>query len=472
LPYTNEDINTITGPDAATISAGSIDAAELIDEAGEFVGEIPEEHLLRDSKALETLNIERLVEGLRGDKRVGKRERSLKTLLLQWIAKYRNKRRYLERPERIKQKPSWFEDALALFPETEISTEMKMSIRRYQQDLDNYKKMRMAERGIEEAEVEYGAPPDFDEVPAVNFEGETDMQNFDIKSMQQSIRRMERVEPKDDIAEIREIAQPAEPPAGDQYVMTAPQPAQPAQQPAGMGNIASILFRGAGAAPSQGKGLSSIIYSGAKTARNGKRKKTPVDRTEPVGAKKKAKKKAKKAKKSTRKVGMVQPVRSPGGLEVPRIGRTVSGIPLPGKLALPRIKTSIMPPIKMQGAVGGAGLANTKTLIQQARRQSKVTFGNLNVRPQSSVALISRSMGDVQGGFSESQIINAAVGSIRPPAMSRKQMQSFRVQPGELAPPDIQPMEFDFRIGRKKRRPMQPVEQPDYDDLLDGYGDE
>jgi len=51
-------------------------------------------------------------------------------------------------------------------------------------------------------------------------------------------------------------------------------------------------------------------------------------------------------------------------------------------------------------------------------------------------------------------------------------MQSFRVQPGELAPPDIQPMEFDFRIGRKKRRPMQPVEQPDYDDLLDGYGDE
>jgi len=101
-----------------------------------------------------------------------------------------------------------------------------------------------------------------------------------------------------------------------------------------------------------------------------------------------------------------------------------------------------------------------------------VTFGNLNVRPQSSVALISRSMGDVQGGFSESQIINATVGSIRPPAMSRKQMQSFRVQPGELAPPDIQPMEFDFRIGRKKRRPMQPVEQPDYDDLLDGYGDE
>jgi hypothetical protein len=444
----------------------------LIDEAGEFVGEIPEEHLLRDSKALETLNIERLVEGLRGDKRVGKRERSLKTLLLQWIAKYRNKRRYLERPERIKQKPSWFEDALALFSETEISTEMKTSIRRYQQDLDNYKKMRMAERGIEEAEVEYGAPPDFDEVPAVNFEGEDDMQNFDFKSMQQSIRRMERVEPKDDIAEIREIVQPAEPPAGDQYVMTAPQPAQPAQQPTGMGNIASILFRGAGAAPSQGKGLSSIIYSGAKTARNGKRKKTPVDRTEPVGVKKKAKKKAKKAKKSTRKVGMVQPVRSPGGLEVPRIGRTVSGIPLPGKLALPRIKTSTMPPIKMQGAVGGAGLANTKTLIQQARRQSKVTFGNLNVRPQSSVALISRSMGDVQGGFSESQMINAAVGSIRPPAMSRKQMQSFRVQPGELAPPDIQPMEFDFRIGRKKRRPMQPVEQPDYDALLDGYGDE
>ncbi len=444
----------------------------MIDEAGEFVGEIPEEHLLRDSKALETLNIERLVEGLRGDKRVGKRERSLKTLLLQWIAKYRNKRRYLERPERIKQKPSWFEDALALFSETEISTEMKTSIRRYQQDLDNYKKMRMAERGIEEAEVEYGAPPDFDEVPAVNFEGEDDMQNFDFKSMQQSIRRMERVEPKDDIAEIREIVQPAEPPAGDQYVMTAPQPAQPAQQPTGMGNIASILFRGAGAAPSQGKGLSSIIYSGAKTARNGKRKKTPVDRTEPVGVKKKAKKKAKKAKKSTRKVGMVQPVRSPGGLEVPRIGRTVSGIPLPGKLALPRIKTSTMPPIKMQGAVGGAGLANTKTLIQQARRQSKVTFGNLNVRPQSSVALISRSMGDVQGGFSESQMINAAVGSIRPPAMSRKQMQSFRVQPGELAPPDIQPMEFDFRIGRKKRRPMQPVEQPDYDALLDGYGDE
>lgn len=472
MPYTNEDINTITGPDAATISAGSIDAAELIDEAGEFVGEIPEEHLLRDSKALETLNIERLVEGLRGDKRVGKRERSLKTLLLQWIAKYRNKRRYLERPERIKQKPSWFEDALALFSETEISTEMKMSIRRYQQDLDNYKKMRMAERGIEEAEVEYGAPPDFDEVPAVNFEGEDDMQNFDIKSMQQSIRRMERVEPKDDIAEIREIVQPAEPPAGDQYVMTAPQPAQSAQQPTGMGNIASILFRGAGAAPSQGKGLSSIIYSGAKTARNGKRKKTPVDRTEPVGAKKKAKKKAKKAKKTTAKIGMVQPVRSPGGLEVPRIGRTVSGIPLPGKLALPRIKISTMPPIKMQGAVGGAGLANTKTLIQQARRQSKVTFGNLNVRPQSSVALISRSMGDVQGGFSESQMINAAVGSIRPPAMSRKQMQSFRVQPGELAPPDIQPMEFDFRIGRKKRRPMQPVEQPDYDDLLDGYGDE
>ena len=49
MPYTNEDINTITRPDAATISAGSIDAAELIDEAGEFVGEIPEEHLLRDS---------------------------------------------------------------------------------------------------------------------------------------------------------------------------------------------------------------------------------------------------------------------------------------------------------------------------------------------------------------------------------------------------------------------------------------
>ena len=472
MPYTNEDINTITGPDAATISAGSIDAAELIDEAGEFVGEIPEEQLLRDSKALETLNIERLVEGLRGDKRIGKRERALKMLLLQWIAKYRNKRRYLERPERIKQKPSWFEDALALFSETEISTEMKNSIRRYQQDLDNYKKMRMAERGIEEAEVEYGAPPDFDEVPAVNFEGETDMQNFDIKSMQQSIHRAAQAELKDDIAEIREIARPAEAPTGDQYVMTAPQPAQPAQQPTGMGNIASILFRGAGAAPSQGKGLSSIIYSGTKTARKGKRKKTPVDRTEPVETKKKAKKKAKKAKKTTAKIGMVQPVRSPGGLEVPRIGRTVSGIPLPGKLALPRIKTSTMPPIKMQGAVGGAGLANTKTLIQQARRQSKVTFGNLNVRPQSSIAMVSRSMGDIQGGFHESQIITTAISGIRPPSTSRKQLQSFRVQPGELAPPDIQPMEFDFRIGRKKRRAMQPVEQPDYDDLLDGYGDE
>ena len=470
MPYTDEDINTITGTNAATIGAGSMDAARLIDDAGEFVGEIPEEHLLRDSKALKTLNIERLVEGLRGDKRVGKRERALKMLLLQWIAKYRNKRRYLERPERIKQKPSWFEDALSLFSETEISTEMKTNIRRYQQDLDSYKKMRMAERGIEEAEVEYGAPPDFDDVPVVNFEGEQDIQNFDIQSMQQSIRHLERIEPRDDITEIGEIAQPVpQPGTGNRYTVTTPQP-QPQRQ-AGTGNIAAILFQGAGPSHPGGKGLSSIIYGGGNTARRGKRKKTPVDRAEPVRTKKKAKT-VKKAKKSSRTVGVLSPIKKPRGLEVPRVGRTALGFNLPGKLTLPQMKTSPLPPMQRHGGMGGSSLEDTKSLIQQARRQSKTTFGNLTVQPQSSIAMITQSMSDVQNGFHESRIITTAIGSIRPPAASRKQLQSFRVQPGELAPPDIQPMEFDFRIGRKKRRAMQPVEQPDYDDLLTGYGDE
>ncbi|MDD4052819.1 MAG: hypothetical protein PHR28_13095 [candidate division Zixibacteria bacterium] len=460
MQYSKQDIDAMRDRDTATIEAGSFDAATIVDDAGEFVGEIPEEQMLRDSKALESLNIDRLVEGLRGDRRVGKRERSLKMLMLQWIAKYRNKRRYLERPERIKQKPSWFEDALALFPENELSTEMKTSIRRYQQELDSYKKMQMAERGIEEATVEYGAPPDYDDVPNIGFDGEQDIQNFDIRAAQQSIRRSAQMEPKDDMAEIREIAPPADPspyPSASSHPATvAPQqPQQPPRQ-AGVGNLATILYRGAGPRTQQHGGIQSIIYSGAPAARNSTPTRNPVDR-KPA----KKRKNGGKARK-TAPVPAVPTIRVPGGIAIPRLGRPLTAMHRPRALAMPSIRST--PPLPTIPVAGNAGIATTKSAIDQVRRQSKMSMGSLNVS-QSSVGLIGQAMGDIRTGFRETAMITTSLGKPHRPNQGLGNPASFRMQPGELAPPDIQPMEFDFRIGRKKRTRSKPADPTDYDDL-------
>jgi len=43
LQYSKQDIDAMRDRDTATIEAGSFDAATIVDDAGEFVGEIPEE---------------------------------------------------------------------------------------------------------------------------------------------------------------------------------------------------------------------------------------------------------------------------------------------------------------------------------------------------------------------------------------------------------------------------------------------
>jgi hypothetical protein len=61
-----------------------------------------------------------------------KRKRDLKKLLLQYIAKYMtNPYKYVAHPKQIKNLPAWFEDALVLFDDKEMSPDMKKNVRTF-----------------------------------------------------------------------------------------------------------------------------------------------------------------------------------------------------------------------------------------------------------------------------------------------------------------------------------------------------
>jgi hypothetical protein len=74
-----------------------------------------------------------------------RKKKILKKLFLQYIRKYiSNPKKYIDHPKQIRNLPSWFDDAIALFNEAEISREQKRAIRDFFYGLIQYRDTKVA----------------------------------------------------------------------------------------------------------------------------------------------------------------------------------------------------------------------------------------------------------------------------------------------------------------------------------------
>jgi len=73
------------------------------------------------------------------------REKQLKKLFIQYVRKYiSNPQKYLQYPKQIKNLPSWFDEALVLFKEVELSRSQKRMLREYFYGLIKYRDDKLA----------------------------------------------------------------------------------------------------------------------------------------------------------------------------------------------------------------------------------------------------------------------------------------------------------------------------------------
>jgi hypothetical protein len=107
------------------------------------------------SKAMETAS--KKIKPLSVDMR---RKLKLKQLFLQYVRKYiTNPKKYKDHPKQIRNLPSWFDDAIALFNESEISREQKKLLREYFYGLVRYRDNSLLESKYSgEGETGYTGP--------------------------------------------------------------------------------------------------------------------------------------------------------------------------------------------------------------------------------------------------------------------------------------------------------------------------
>jgi hypothetical protein len=111
---------------------------------------------------LKKIDVQALIkinEVLKNEKKISKKEYQLRRLFLLYINRYATKWNALENyPKQIKQKPAWFDLALGLFKDNEISAEDKKKIKEVFNALWEYRDRSLPERVMseEEANRQYG----------------------------------------------------------------------------------------------------------------------------------------------------------------------------------------------------------------------------------------------------------------------------------------------------------------------------
>jgi len=130
------------------------------------------------------------------------REKRLKILFLQYINKYlRNPKKYIDHPKQIKRLPSWFDDAIILFKENELSRLQKKMIREFFYGLVQYRdNMMISEKygstNTEEVNRQLGMRSPYSETGGLipdeqQFPRERELKDVDIRSLIRDTREMD-----------------------------------------------------------------------------------------------------------------------------------------------------------------------------------------------------------------------------------------------------------------------------------------
>jgi hypothetical protein len=127
-----------------------------------------------------------------------KKKKILKKLFLQYIRKYiSNPKKYIDHPKQIRNLPSWFDDAIVLFSDAEISRTQKQSIRDFFYGLIQYRDNKIASGDFgpdtTETNRQLGerSPYNYsDENPdSVTIPGTKELQNLDIMGIAKSVAK-------------------------------------------------------------------------------------------------------------------------------------------------------------------------------------------------------------------------------------------------------------------------------------------
>jgi len=122
-----------------------------------------------------------------------KKKKILKKLFLQYIKKYiSNPKKYIDHPKQIRNLPSWFDDAIVLFNDSELTRDQKMMIREFFTGLIRWRDDRIArgEEGQNEVTRQLGerSPYNMDESPDdVMLPRENDVQKLDIMGIARNV---------------------------------------------------------------------------------------------------------------------------------------------------------------------------------------------------------------------------------------------------------------------------------------------
>jgi len=126
-----------------------------------------------------------------------KKKKILKKLFLQYIRKYiANPKKYIDHPKQIRNLPSWFDDAIVLFGEDEITREQKRMIREFFYGLIQYRDQKIAsgESGMDiatETNRQLGerSPYQYSEENPddVSFPRQNEMQQLDVMSIARNV---------------------------------------------------------------------------------------------------------------------------------------------------------------------------------------------------------------------------------------------------------------------------------------------
>lgn len=494
--------------------------APVIPSGEELKEEIKSEELWLETNTLEKFDERRLMAQVKVDKSLSKRDRQLKKLFLQYVAKYKkNPRHYYQHWKQIKDIPSWFEMAMALFKEDEIPGQMKRTIRDFFNGMILYRDTkRSMERGepigeeqLNEYSEQYGEASPYNPTynPEFEFEHQKEMDKFDVDAHMGALREEKYGFPRPEQSGYdlegnitpqggALLAMPKEPTTAIllPQEMVNPRPEVPKEQfetrfadqflakkpveikPQRKGGVGSLITKGAGTASDISQNIGNMFgkkesaIRGQSAARGAKVSTIKLDRT----------------RIPDRSFGVKIPK-----TEIPKIPRAeIPKIKRGGKRTITPIKK--IPPIQpftinLNGVkkrkakntidVAGNGLNIGKEMmkvgksIKGVKGKKKrgggfgVDIGNLKkLKIDNFKDKMPRI--DIETGIAETHMLQKSIVP-KQSKLSMRTMQGLNIERGSLRPPQVEKVRFNFNIAgdisKKKKRNVEYVEDDFFEEV-------
>jgi hypothetical protein len=382
--------------------------------------------------------IDRAIKALSVDKTLSKRDKKLKELLLRYLKKYlSNPEKYVVHPKQIKNLPTWFEDALVLFKDSELSPEMKRNVRKFFYNLIAWRDQESVSGAPDEGEMgrQYGLSANPYNPEGLTYEEARDQANIgDLEKM--DLTKLTRgLRQPDDFGGSSEMKsmggtplrgleleeEPIEP-----VSFTSPQPISSPVNTQEMSLPILSVRRTTGVAPMVGRSRSSVAGINIAPMGTGLEKYIMGGRSSGRVATMKIKRtnkppRGKVARMVVRKVKKTKKKNMIGTIELPRLNLNVR-----------KSSTSdIVSRMRGMNTIGAGSTSNYIKTITSNMVKSIPTMKPIKER-----------------GVKESSMLSNIIASISKSVRGSSDLggrQGFSI-------PDMSPMEFDFNMFRKKKK--------------------